>query len=388
MTITKTFIKSEGELSKEDLVQALAGQGFDNQLHRRPFYEIARSAYLHVGSPDSEAKNGEPEEAVRQWCAFELMRGYGFSVNDLSFESQVRVGSKSYWIDILVLRNGTPWIVVECKAPDAKNDKAIEQAISYADSPRIQAEYVLYTNGSDWQVCRRLKGQWMPVLDLPCVRFESSDSIDITHFFACFSDVAPLLYKLDETVQGKEAECFLHALQRFFCGWNLLQDGVDKDLAHCADNLLRVMSQPEAHYDYRCGKYNNARAEFGRFQARHKIAWEVHPIAGEVPIQTGFIELSSAVLRAMEGTSKSAGANVLVLRFIAALLDYGIKAERSKTPFPVITANIHHSLREFLQYQFKTKFDATLPDPVDQISSSDFKLYCSRGWEDALKAVE
>lgn len=340
--------------------QSQGSQTFSNQSDRRPFYSVARSAYIYVGPPVSGAKNGEPEEAVRQWCVFELIRAYGYSVNDLFLESQVQVGSKTYRIDILVLRNGTPWIVVECKAPDAKNDKAIEQAISYADSPRIQAEYVLYTNGSDWQVRRRLKGQWEPVLDLPGVRFESSGSIDITRFFACFSDVAPLLYKLDETVQGKEVECFLHALQRFFNGWNLLQDGVDKNLVSCADNLLRVMSQPEVHYDYRCEKYNHARSDFCNFQARHTIAWEVHPIAGKVPIHTGFNELSSAVLSAVEGTSKSAGANILVLRLIAALLDYGIKAESSKTPFPVITANIHHSLREFLQYQFKTKFDATL----------------------------
>ncbi len=368
--------------------QALAGQSFSNRLHRRPFYAISRSAYLHIGPHEPDAKKEEPEEAVRQWCAFELIRAYGFSINDLDFEAQVRVGSKTYRIDILVLRGGVPWIVVECKAPNSGGDKAVEQAISYADSPRIGAEYVLYTDGSDWQVCRRLKGRWEPVLDLPSARFEVAGSIDITHLFAAFADVAPLLYKLDETIEGEEAKCFLHAMQRFFHGWNLLTDGVDKQLVYCTDNLLRVVGLPDAHHDYRAEKYNHARAEFCRFQAKHGLGLEVHPIAGDVGVLTGFVELQSAVLQAIETTSKSAGPNVLLLRVIAGLLDYGVKAERNKSPFPTLPANIHHALREFLQYQFKTKFDAVLPDPVDQLITSDFKSYCGRAWEESLKAVE
>jgi hypothetical protein len=381
-------MKSQKDLPQADPTQALAGQSFSNRLHRRPFYAIPRSAYLHVGPPVPDARNDEPEEAVRQWCAFELMRAYGFSVNDLNFEAQVQVGSKTYRIDILVLRDGMPWIVVECKAPNYGSGKAIEQAVSYADSPRIAAEYVLYTDGSDWQVRRRLKGRWERVLDLPSARFELTGSIDITHFFACFADVAPLLYKLDETIAGKEAKCFLDAMQRFFCGWNLLTDGVDKQLVYCTDNLLRVIEQPEAHHDYRCQKYNHARAAFCRFQEMNNLGWEVHPIAGDVGVLTGFVELQSAVLQAIETTSKSAGPDVLLLRVIAGLLDYGANAERSKNPFSTVPANIHHALREFLQYQFKTKFDAVLPDPVDQLITSDFKSYCGRAWEELLRAVE
>lgn len=381
-------MKDKSKSSKAEPAQAVAGQSFSNRLHRRPFYPVPRTAYIHVGPLGDDARNGEPEEAVRQWCAFELMRAYGFSVTDLSFEAQVQVGSKFYRIDILVLRNGLPWIVVECKAPEAVNDKAIDQAISYADSPRVHAEYVLYTNGSDWQVRRRFRGQWQPVLDLPCARFEQDESIGIAHFYACLNDAAPLLYKLDETIQGKEAECFLHALQRFFHGWNLLTDGVDQDLTSCADNLLRVLSLPNHDYAYRCGKYNDARAEFCRFQSRHKIAWEVPPIGGEVPIHTGFLELQSAVLQAIDGTSRSAGPNVLALRLIAALLEYGIATERCNTPFATMPGAIHHSLREFLQYQFRIKFDAMLPDPVDQITGSDFRLYCGSAWESALRGVQ
>ena len=89
------------------------------------------------------------EEPVRQWCAFELIRAYGLTVTELTFEKKVRVGSKIYRIGILVQRNGLPWIVVECKEPGCtKHDDGLAQAISYAGAATISAEYAVYTNGT------------------------------------------------------------------------------------------------------------------------------------------------------------------------------------------------------------------------------------------------
>jgi hypothetical protein len=108
-------------------------------------------------------------------------------------------------------------------------------------------------------------------------------------------------------------------------------------------------------------------------------------IAGEVGVLTGYVELQSALLSLVEANSKSGGPDILMLRLIAAVLDYGINAERKRQRFAVIQANLHHALRDFVQYQFKTKFDAVLPDPVDQILCNDVKTYCSRFWDDLMK---
>jgi predicted type IV restriction endonuclease len=134
---------------------------------RLPYFEISPDAYLYPEKV-KESVRKQPEEPVRQWCAYELVRAYGISVANIEFERPVRMGSRPHWIDILVLRDGKPSVVVECKKPsDRKAEKAMEQAVSYADAPDIRAEFAVVTNGTDWQVKRRIQGIWCPVPDLP-----------------------------------------------------------------------------------------------------------------------------------------------------------------------------------------------------------------------------
>ena len=107
---------------------------------RLSFYSPPRAAYLFASKLSAQGGANEREEPVRQWCAFELMRAYGIMIVDLSFEEEVRVGSKIYRIDILVRRNGLPWIVVECKEPKhKKHDEGLDQAVSYAGAVTVSA---------------------------------------------------------------------------------------------------------------------------------------------------------------------------------------------------------------------------------------------------------
>ena len=86
-------------------------------MKRRPFYQVPSGAWLFRSALPTDSKREQHEEPVRQWCAFELMRAYGIAVTDISLEQRARVGSKSYGIDLLVSRNGSPWIVIECNDP-------------------------------------------------------------------------------------------------------------------------------------------------------------------------------------------------------------------------------------------------------------------------------
>src|SRR4051812_47950373 len=109
---------------------------------RRPYYEIDKAAYLFGYGLPTDANGDKPEETVRQWCAHELLRAYGISVCNIEFERAVRVGSKRYGIDILVSSRGAPSVVVECKPRDhTKHADGMAQAISYADSQTIRAEF-------------------------------------------------------------------------------------------------------------------------------------------------------------------------------------------------------------------------------------------------------
>jgi len=120
---------------------------------RNAFYEIDPKAFILRPTISDDWSIVNPEEVVRQWCAFELIRAYCISVTDLAFEYTVSVGSKTYRIDIVVLQDGKPWAVVECKKREyVKHDHAMAQAISYADSQNVHAEYAVYTNGDVWRV--------------------------------------------------------------------------------------------------------------------------------------------------------------------------------------------------------------------------------------------
>lgn len=44
---------------------------------REPFYEIPKSPYLFGYGMLAADTREQPEEEVRQWCAYELMRAYG-----------------------------------------------------------------------------------------------------------------------------------------------------------------------------------------------------------------------------------------------------------------------------------------------------------------------
>jgi Type I restriction enzyme R protein N terminus (HSDR_N) len=205
---------------------------------RKPFYKISESAYLFsvraqkasTSAQLQKAKRGQPEEPIRQWCAYELIRAYGIMISDLQFERQVQTGSRPHRIDILVLRGGFPWAVIECKKPKhRKSEDGLKQAISYANAEDIRAEYAVYTNGKVWLVNRRVHDRWIPVPDLP----EQTDhqiKMPMDELLDGIDMVAPLLYKLDEKIDGKNARTFLAAMQQFFNGKNLLTRDIDNDL--------------------------------------------------------------------------------------------------------------------------------------------------------------
>jgi hypothetical protein len=175
------------------------------------------------------------------------MRAYGYPITSLKFEQQVKVGSKIYRCDIVVLREGRPWIVVECKEPSfSQHESAFEQGQSYADIANNQAGYVLYANGVEWMVRRKINDVWMPVDDLP-----SWSQIEISHNFVdvleSVYDIKPVLFMLDEPLIDLDAKCFLDELGRFFNSSNLLLKSVDDSAIHASDHVLRVIIEKNHH---------------------------------------------------------------------------------------------------------------------------------------------
>jgi hypothetical protein len=342
-------------------------------MKRLPFYKIDATSYLYRENLRCvEGKYG-PEEEVRQWCAFELIRAYGFELGRLEFERHVKVGSKDYKIDIAVLKENRPWIVVECKKRDHRHHhKAIEQAISYADASNIHAEYVIYTNGSHWETRRKLQDRWVPVVDLPNqISVEPNKHLIGTIHTAY--QVKPILAKLGDRMEGSDAVDYLERMQEFFHAGNELVKDIDQRLVLATDLCLRSLIHDDV--EYRCQKLDGALKDwrnYAKFLGRDPGHYQ--PVDGGMHFMGEYARIYDDVHELLEGSSDIAAGDVLLLKLDAALLNYGMLRYKKDT-HPAITNDIFQTIRELLSFCMTYHFNIRLPDPSESAQMDEVKMY-------------
>jgi hypothetical protein len=337
---------------------------------RLPFYNVSPDRYLVRLKNVTDTVM--PEEAVRQWCAYELIRDYGVCVEDLEFEAQVQIGHKPKRIDILVRRSGKAWAVIECKPAKHKDAiKALTQAESYATAPSVRAEFVVYTNGNDWVVRRNVRGTWIRVVDLPRQHDQINSTEDAAQLLRDIDDVKPLLAKIDTPVKGKEAQAYFASLQVFFCGANLFTFRVSKELRIALDLLLRVISTRQ-HEDrhYELGKLFSAAESLESFRKSIGGAHEIWVGEKDNPdqiIQTIYTSLSMM----LEPISNVRNYDSLAARCALVFTAYG----RRQKPelFPETSHALHQAVRDFIELGFAVGLNAKLPDPIDSAYMSDLR---------------
>jgi len=350
---------------------------------RAPIYSIASDGYLFGSTLDANGGPNSKEEPVRQWCAFELIRAYGITITDLTFEEKVKVGSKTYRIDILVRRNGLPWIVVECKEPSfSKHDDGLAQAISYAGAITISAEYAVYTNGAVWQVKRNIDGEWNAVPDIP-VSGPARPLGSIDELLRAVELVTPLLHKLDEPLTGKDARLYLEALQRFFHGHNLITSGVDHDLRFAADNLLRVLSTGLQEEHYSQSKLSAAAHLAEVFRAKIGIGFPLAEIKKGESVFMFMSALSASMHPLLDAGRDIGGVNQELVRLVLSLLNYG--RTQAHEAYPLFPSHLHTSLRGFLTKAMSLSLDVQVPEALEGEFTSDMKHFCSSSWDELVQ---
>lgn len=209
-----------------------------------------------------------------------------------------------------------------------------------------------------------------------------TQSEPLTELLRTVNDVAPLLHKLDEQLEDKEARLFLGAMQRFFNGTNLLTAGIDSNLSYGADNLLRVLSSEDGiHPNYLIGKIAAAQSCFEDFRKRMKIGHPLPDVERKDSVYLEIQHLHATMLSMLDDSSILAKADRLVLRLVVALLAYGRSQHTPKRRFPPIAPNVHHTLREYLSLAFCDQLNVSLPDTLDNIWTGDMKAYCHSAWE-------
>lgn len=110
-----------------------------------------------------------PEEWVRQHFIHYLIGVKGYPKSLIRVEGGLNYNQRQKRSDILVYdRNGNPWMIIECKAPEvALSDSTVFQASVY--NATLRAKYLIISNGLthffsiiDWETGTSARIQDMP----------------------------------------------------------------------------------------------------------------------------------------------------------------------------------------------------------------------------------
>ncbi|MCA6450298.1 MAG: type I restriction enzyme HsdR N-terminal domain-containing protein [Chitinophagaceae bacterium] len=89
-----------------------------------------------------------PEEWVRQNMLQYLVQTLHYPATLIAVEKEISLGELKKRFDILVYRESTPWMIIECKEMGVPLSEAVlKQVLNYNIS--LRASYIIITNGSD-----------------------------------------------------------------------------------------------------------------------------------------------------------------------------------------------------------------------------------------------
>jgi hypothetical protein len=110
-----------------------------------------------------------PEEWVRQHLVFYLIKYKGYPRSLFVLEKGLKYNHLPKRLDVMVMgRNGTPFLIIECKAPDINlSQRTIEQVCLYNHT--VKARYIAISNGIK-HVCFSYiekENKFIPMADFP-----------------------------------------------------------------------------------------------------------------------------------------------------------------------------------------------------------------------------
>lgn len=348
---------------------------------RASFYEVPTKAWLFrpILEPVSDiAPDPKPEEQVRQWCLQELIRAYGVSICNIEIELPVKVAKerKPNRIDIAVLRNGKPYIVIECKArSETQHDIAMAQAVNYASLPDVNAEFAVYTNGETWWVRRNVRGEWVPVPDIPAY-FDGNHAGEWRDILLAVNRLSPILFWIDEVVPAKLAPRYFGALLEFFHAENEVTAGTDRRLLWTADHVLRVLDDVTRHPNYTGGKLSHACDGLNKYWQERGI----EPSFGGGDLWEMAHHAWADLSNLLDGARDTVSLDYQVLRVIQALLGYlnGMRGRRGQ--YQEVGSAVQSEIRAYIDQALTVRFNARLPDMQDKILVQDVRDVCRPLW--------
>ncbi|MCP4934089.1 MAG: hypothetical protein GY927_07745 [bacterium] len=202
---------------------------------------------------------------------------------------------------------------------------------------------------------------------------------DFSDYLRDFVDLMPLLYWFRRQVPQNETSKYLSAMQRVFYAYSFFTDGVDKDLLHGLDNLLRAISN-SAHFDgYSHGKLSAAFHHFQRFLQSHgqnnyaeeKHDWNMREILTTASTQFEGLLASGAMTPELDRHT---------IRLIVALLHHGKNQFYSPKRYCELPDTVSPELSDYLALTLDSKLGVVVPDRLDQILNGDIRELCEVVW--------
>jgi hypothetical protein len=256
-----------------------------------------------------------------------------------------------------------------------------------AFSPILAAKLAARTDEGVEAVAAKIVAVVRPDTKQPISGYQKADVLPeeprqaaepLTELLRAVQDVAPLLHKLDEPIEKKDAAKMLSAMQCFFCGTNNLTYIIDKDIRFATDNLLRSLSVDLRDLHYRYGKLDVARQRFEQFRHSRKVGYEI-PDISTADISIGYHDLEVGLLHMIEDQRELTKPDLLTLRLNVTLAEYG-RELTPKRPYPRLDSSFHISLRALLVELFTRGLYFELPDILDRISNNDIRAYTGPYW--------
>lgn len=101
-----------------------------------------------------------PEEWVRQQIVHYLIEKKNYPASLFSIEKQIKIGTLKKRYDIVVYKNETPWLIVECKSETERlNTHTIQQILAY--NSQLKASFLALTNGKEIKVYGVTNDEWL-----------------------------------------------------------------------------------------------------------------------------------------------------------------------------------------------------------------------------------
>jgi len=98
-----------------------------------------------------------PEEWVRQNLVQYMVKQHGYPAALMSVEKEILLEDMRKRCDIVLYREGVPWMIIECKEMNvALDDIVLRQVLTYNIS--VPVPYLIITNGSYAYVYKRENG--------------------------------------------------------------------------------------------------------------------------------------------------------------------------------------------------------------------------------------